>query len=93
MPRRRAQFNPGNSARLTPPAVEALLDPAFDSRSTARETVDYALTRARAMGVEPSANVMHLYNLYADGHLTPAELNAAFIRLHKLDSLPRQDAP
>jgi hypothetical protein len=57
-------------------------------RNMARKTVDYALARVRAMGVEPSIEVLHLYNLYADGDLTAAELSEAFIVLHRLAPLP-----
>jgi hypothetical protein len=60
--------------------------PAYD-RTTARETVACALARVQAMGIELSVEVVLLYELYADGDLTPAQLRAALLK-HQ-DSLPK----
>lgn len=50
-------------------------------RPTARSIVANALARTRAMGIEPSIEAVRLYELYADGTLSPAQLTDALANL------------
>jgi hypothetical protein len=73
--------------------MENSLEPLVNDRSIARQTVAYAPDRILAMGIEPSVEAVRLYELYADGYLTPAQLRAGFVKLHGLAPLPPPAAP
>jgi hypothetical protein len=61
--------------------MEALPEgPAFD-RSAARLIVTTALARVRALGIEPQIEALLLYEKYADGDLSPAQLTDALANL------------